>query len=95
MKHLKVSENFVPISEFKAQAAEWLRRADESNAPVVVTQNGRPAGVLLSPAAFDQLTDRARVVAAIEEGLADEAAGRVHSHADLVKELKARVRARR
>ena len=44
-----ISEDFVPVSEFKAQAAEWLRRIGETDAPLVVTQHGKPAGVLLSP----------------------------------------------
>ena len=51
MRSVRISENFVPVSEFKAQAADWLRKLSESGGPVVVTQNGRPAGVLLSPEA--------------------------------------------
>ncbi len=90
MRRLRISEDFVPVSEFKAQAAEWLRKAAESGAPIVVTQNGRPAGVLLSPQAFDALTEKARFVAAVDEGLADAEAGRVHSHAVVKKRLKAR-----
>jgi antitoxin YefM len=92
MRPLRVSENFVPVSEFKAQAAEWLRRLCETDDPVIVTQNGKPAGVLLSPKAFDELTERARFVAAVEEGLADAEAGRVHAHADVVAELSERYR---
>lgn len=90
MRPVRISESFVPISEFKAQAAEWLRKIGESGAPLVVTQNGRPAGVLLSPEAFDALTEQARFVTAVSEGLADAEAGRVHDHA----EVKARMRAR-
>ena len=90
MRAVRVSENFVPVSEFKAQAADWLRRLAETGAPVVVTQNGKPAGVLLSPHAFDELTEHARFVAAVNEGLADSEAGRVHSHAEVKKRMKAR-----
>lgn len=89
-RSVRISENFVPVSEFKAQAAEWLRKAGETGAPVVVTQNGKPAGVLLSPRAFDDLTEQARFVAAVEEGLADADAGRTHSHAAVVRRMKAR-----
>ncbi|HEU4410972.1 MAG TPA: type II toxin-antitoxin system Phd/YefM family antitoxin [Polyangiaceae bacterium] len=90
MRPVRVSEDFVPVSEFKAQAAEWLRKAAASGAPVVVTQNGRPAGVLLSPQAFDALTERARFVEAVEEGLADAEAGRVHTHDEVRRAMKAR-----
>ncbi len=91
MRNVRISEDFVPVSEFKARAAEWLRKAAETGVPVVVTQNGKPAGVLLSPRAFDDLTEQARFVAAVEEGLADAGAGRVHSHAAAVRRMKSRL----
>ncbi len=90
IRTVRISENFVPISEFKARAAEWLRKADATGAPVVVTQNGRPAGVLLSPQAFDDLIERARFVAAVDQGVADADAGRVHSHAAVARRIKTR-----
>ena len=90
MRSLRVSQNFVPVSELKAQAAEWLKKLAKSNDPVVITQKGRPAAVLLSPRAFDALTERARLMAAVNEGLADVEAGRVHSHDEVVAEMKAR-----
>jgi len=90
MRDLKISEDFVPVSDFKAKAAEWLRRAGETDAPIVVTQNGKPAGVLLSPRAFDDLTERARFLAAVAEGLADAEAGRVYSHTEVKRRIKQR-----
>jgi len=95
MQNIRISESFVPVSEFKARAAEWLRKVEETGAPVVVTQSGKPAGVLLSPRAFDELTERARFAAAVEEGLADAEAGRVHSHASVARRMKARFGGRR
>ena len=87
---LRISEDFVPVSELKAKTADWLRRIAETDQPLVVTQNGRPAGVLLSPAAFDALTERAAFIAAIEEGVADADAGRTRSHADVQRRMRAR-----
>jgi predicted transcriptional regulator len=46
--------------------------------------------VLLSPQAFDALTERARFVEAVEAGLADSEAGRVHSHDEVRRATKAR-----
>jgi prevent-host-death family protein len=92
MRSLRVSEDIVPISDFKAQASEWLRKLGESGQPLVITQNGKPAGVLLSPESFDELTEKIRFIASIEEGLEDVKAGRVHAHADVVAEMKRRYR---
>jgi antitoxin YefM len=92
MRAVRISEDFIPVSEFKAQAADWLRKIAETGNPVVVTQNGKPAGVLLSPRAFDELTEQARFVAAVQEGLSDAEAGRVHTHAEVLKRIGARFR---
>ena len=90
MRPLRVSENIVPVSEFKAKAADWLRRLVESSEPVVITQNGKAAGVLLSPAAYDELIERFRFMKSVEQGLADVEAGRVTPHEEVVAEMRRR-----
>ncbi len=95
MRAVRISEDIVPVSEFKAQAAECFRRIAESGQPLVITQNGKAAGVLLSPGEFDRLSERARFVAAVQEGLADSEAGRVRSHNQVVSDMRARQGRRR
>lgn len=94
MRAVRIAEDIIPVSDFKAQAAEWLKRIAETGQPLVITQNGKAAGVLLSPSHFDALSERARFVSAIDAGLADSDAGRVHPHAAVVAELTKRRRAR-
>lgn len=90
MRPVRVSEDIVPVSDFKAQAADWLKRVADTGQPVVITQNGKAAGVLVSPSEFDRLRDRAGLLEAIDAGLADENAGRVVTHATVVSEMKRR-----
>lgn len=90
MRPLRVSENIVPVSDFKAKAADWLRRLVENSEPVVITQNGKAAAVLLSPAAYDELTERFRFVNSVEEGLVDVEAGRVTPHEEVLAEMRRR-----
>ncbi len=90
MPNLRVAEDIVPLSDFKARASELLKRLAETGAPMVITQNGRAAGVLLSPAEFDLLTERARFVNAVAAGLADVESGRVIDHQPMVAEVTAR-----
>jgi len=75
------------IAEFKGQAAHWLRRLAETGEPVVITQNGRPAGVLLSPSEFDRLQERQRFLESIAKGLADAEAGRLMETRELKRRL--------
>jgi prevent-host-death family protein len=77
MKPVRLSEDVLPIGEFKTQASSVLRKLRQSQRPVVITQNGKPAAVLITPEEFDQMRERDRFVAAVREGLADSKAGRV------------------
>ena len=88
MKPLRVSEDFVPIGEFKAHAAKVLKRLNELKRSIVITQHGKPAAVLITPEEFDYLRYQIRFIDAYKEGMADIAAGRVTSHEDFEKELK-------
>ncbi|MDY0001998.1 MAG: type II toxin-antitoxin system Phd/YefM family antitoxin [Polyangia bacterium] len=90
MRAFRVSENIVPVSDFKAKAADWLRRLGESSEPVIITQNGKAAAVVLSPAAYDELTERFRFMEAVELGLADVEAGRVTPHEEVVAKMRRR-----
>ena len=90
MQNVRVSENIIPVSEFKSRAAEWLRRLRKTSEPLVITQNGKAAAVLLSPSAYDELTERYRFMMAVEEGLADAEAGRTSPHEDVVAEMRDR-----
>ncbi len=90
MDSLRVADDIVPVSEFKARASVWFNRVAESKGPVVITQNGRAAGVLLAPRVYDELIERTRFISAVEEGLADVEAGRTVDHATVVAGVRAR-----
>ncbi len=80
---LQVADDIVPIAEFKAHLSRVVRTLPARRRPVVITQNGKAAAVVLSPAAFDRLAHHARFVDAVHEGLNDIERGRVISDADL------------
>lgn len=87
---LQVSEDIVPIGELKAHLSEKIRDLRGRKRPLVVTQNGKAAAVLLAPEEFDRLSAQARFVAAVNEGLADLDAGRVISDDEVGRRLDAR-----
>jgi prevent-host-death family protein len=87
MKPLQLSEDILPIGEFKTHASQVLRKLRQSQRPVVITQNGRPAAVLITPEEFDALHYREWVIAAVSEGLADSEAGRVYEDEEVKRLL--------
>jgi len=90
MKPMRISEDVVAIADFKARAAHWLRHVAECSHPVLITQNGKPAGVLLSPAEFDRICERQRFLESVAAGLADSDAGRTMDTATLRRRIAAR-----
>jgi prevent-host-death family protein len=91
MRTVRVSENIVSLSEFKSHAASWFERLNAAS-PVVITQNGRAAGVLLSPCAYDELVERMAFLEAVARGIEDVESGRTVSHASIVAEASQRYR---
>ncbi len=87
---IRVSEDVVPIGEFKGQAARWLQHAKDSGRAVLITQNGRPAAVLLSPAAYDRLQERQQFLESVAAGLEDAELDRTMTTAALKRRLAAR-----
>ena len=92
MKAIRISEDVVPIAQFKGEASRWLRHLSDSRQPVVITLNGKPAGVLLAPAEYDRLQERERFLESVAAGFNDAEAGRLMSTVELRKRLAARGR---
>lgn len=89
MKALKISKDVVTLAEFKSQAATLLERIGTSSQPLLITQNGKPAGVLLSPAEFDRIQDQesSRFVTAVNRGLQDADTGKVSTNSQAKSRL--------
>ena len=87
MKPINISQDIVSLSDFKNKASRMLHEVQSSHRPLVITQNGKAAAVLISPSDFDLLTEQARFVDAVQRGLTDVQNGRVISDEDLDKEL--------
>ena len=46
--------NIIPVSDLRQDAAKVLKRVRDSKEPLVITQTGRAAAVMLSVEAFEQ-----------------------------------------
>jgi prevent-host-death family protein len=90
MQPISVSESIVPVGEFKTQISRHLKRLIDGAGPLVITQNGRAAGVVLSPAEYDRMCDRERFFESLLAGAGDADAGRVMDTATLRERLAER-----
>ena len=80
VRDVDVAEGIIPLGRFKAQASRLLRGLSSQARPLVITQNGRPAAVLLSPTAFEEIRAQQQDLEAIALGLADAKLGHLVDH---------------
>jgi prevent-host-death family protein len=83
----QTSEDIIPIAELKANMSELVRGLAERPRPLVVTLNGKPAAVVMSPREYDRLSYQARFIDSVAAGLSDVEAGRIHDGDAAVAEL--------
>lgn len=85
-----IATSILPLSRFKARASEVLNIMNSDGRPVVITQNGEAAAVLLTPEEYDRLVYRASFIEAVEQGYADSEAGRAVDGAVVAADLRRR-----
>lgn len=86
-KSLHVTEDIMPLSEFKIQASRVMHSVRETGRSVIIIQNGKPAGVIIPPEEFDRMKEREDFIMAVEEGRKDSKAGNVIETKNLEEEL--------
>lgn len=60
-KHPRPSRDIRPLSEFRANAASFVRQVQESGRPLVLTQHGRGAAVLMGIEEYERIIDLAEL----------------------------------
>jgi antitoxin YefM len=90
MKAISVSSDIVPIAEFKTGISKWFKSIQKSGHPLIITQNGKPAGVLLSPEDYDELVYRKSFLDSVARGIADVDAGRSYGSEEVRSALATR-----
>lgn len=89
---LNLGSDIQPVSDFRANPSAMLQQIRESGRPLVLTQRGRGAAVLLDIASYQNLIDELEELRDVHQGLADVAQGRVVEHADVVARVGERLK---
>ena len=90
MKQINIANDIVPVAEFKMQISKYLHNIKSTGRPMIITQNGKPAGVLLSPDDFDELVYQKSLIDSINRGLSDIKEGNIYTTEELRAELEKR-----
>jgi len=89
MKTISVANDIVPIAEFKTSISKWFKSLQKGH-PLIITQNGRPSGVLLSPSDYDELVYRKSFLDSVDRGISDVEGGKTYRTEELLAALASR-----
>ncbi len=88
MKTPALAKDLVPVTSLRSNLARWLRHLDRTGRPVVLTQQGKAAAALVTPAMLDEITEQREVVRKILRGLKQVVAGDVVEDAKVWRAVK-------
>ena len=90
MKNISIANDIIPVGKFKASLAKYLKDIQVHKNSLIITQNGKPAGVLISPKEFDKLRETKLFIDSISRGLSDAEQGNLLTTTQLRNQLQKR-----
>lgn len=87
---MKFSSQVKPISYFKANAAEVVRRLAERREPMVITQNGEATAVIQDIASYEATQETLAMLKILALGNRQIEAGKVAPAAGVIDRLRRR-----
>jgi prevent-host-death family protein len=85
---MKAIPQIVPISEFRKEAADIVKKLSTSNDPIVITQRGKAAVVMVGAEAYQRSQDELEILKILVQGEKEIAEGIGHSLDDVMAEAK-------
>jgi prevent-host-death family protein len=90
MRRLKIDKDIKPVSEFRANAAELIEQVRSSRRPLVLTQHGHSAAVVMDVEGYEQIMDEIELLRDVRTAVKQLAAGEGVSNRAAKTELRRR-----
>ncbi|MBT8460976.1 MAG: type II toxin-antitoxin system Phd/YefM family antitoxin [Gemmatimonadetes bacterium] len=91
MPGIKPSQDVQPLSAFRANAAGFLEQVRTTKRPLVLTQHGKSAAVVLDVDEYESLVEQVELIRDIRSAKAEMARGEGVPHDEVVAELRSRL----
>ena len=85
---LKPTEDVRPITDFRNHAAEILSQVRTTKRPVVITQKGKSAAILLDAEQYEKQQELLELLQKIAKGVKAAEEGRLIPHEQVMKEVE-------
>ncbi len=84
---MKITNDIKSITYLKSNAAELLNQINETQRPIVITQNGEPRAVLQDPKSFENMRNAIGILKLISQGEEDIKTGKVKTQEEVFENI--------
>jgi antitoxin YefM len=88
MPSLRPSIDIRPVTEFRANTSAVIEQMHATKRPVILTQHGRSAAILLDVAVYEGLIDEIELLRDLQVSEAQIATGHVVPHEEVVRRMR-------
>ncbi len=81
MESLDVN-NIRPLTDFRNKMKEYIKELNEHKKPIILTQHGKSAAVLVNAEKFQEMQDQIEFMRKVAQGLEDYKSNRIYSIQD-------------
>lgn len=89
-RRVKLTTDIKPVSEFRANAAELIEQVKNSRRPLVLTQRGHSAAVVLDVAEYERMVEEIDLLSDVRTAIQQVDAGQAISNRSAKAELRRR-----
>ena len=85
---MNIIKDIKPVTYLKSRAADLLNQINETQRPVIITQNGEPRAVLQDPKSYENMRNAIGILKLISQGEADIRNGKTKIQEDVLKDIE-------
>jgi len=85
---MNLKEDIKPISYIKTNAAEMLKRVNETRNPIVITQNGEARAVLLDTESYQEMLSAISILKLLSQSEKEIEDGKIEKDDEVFRDLR-------
>ena len=85
---MNIENDIRPITYLKSRAASLLKQVNETQRPVIITQNGKPRAVLQDSQSYESMRNALGLLKLISQGEEDIRKGKVRPQKDTFSRIE-------
>ena len=92
MQRIQLDEDVRSLSEFKAKAGSFIEKVRRTKRPIVLTQNGKSAAVLIDVSEYESLLEKLELLTEIKVAEAQLERGEFLDHEEAKMKVMERIK---